>query len=307
MVGDVKDAYYDYYYLGRALAVAEESVQLLKSLEDVTLTQYGTATTDFSTVIKVQIERDRLKSDVAALKDQQQVASARLAAVLGLPSGTPLPLPTRLPESPAPPADVEKLVMTNNPELDALQRKALAEDTSARLARRSFLPDFSVGVNFMTMSGPEDDNETDQSIVAGVTLPLWIGKYRAEAREAEARSRAYQLERTDKANALGVDLKMAIYAFRDAERRKALYRDSLIPQAEQALKVIRQAFSNGKADFSEVIDAQRNLLEFRLQWERACVDREKSLANIDRIAGKDPDVLPPGEWNAETKGRNDEP
>jgi len=43
-----------------------------------------------------------------------------------------------------------------------------------------------------------------------------------------------------------------------------------------------------------VIEAQRSLLEFRLQWERACVDREKSLADIERVAGKDADDLPAG-------------
>jgi len=292
MVRDVKAAYFDCYYLGRALAVTEENLQLMKSLEEVTLTRYETAAAGFTDVIKVQTERDKLKNELADLQDQRSVASARLAAQLGLPADATLPLPTQLTEAPAPTADWAALVSTNHPELESLQTLADAEATSARLARRSYFPDFMVGVNFMIMPAADGGNDYDQSLVAGITLPLWVGKYRAGACEAEARRQAYLLERDDKANGLGVDLKLAVYSFRDAERRNVLYRDSLIPKAEEALKVVRQEFSNGKADFAAVIEAQRSLLEFRLQQERARVDREKSLADIDRVAGKDADVLP---------------
>jgi len=79
---------------------------------------------------------------------------------------------------------------------------AASEETSARLARRSYLPDFMVGVNVMTMPGKNGGDEYDQSLTAGITLPLWFGKYRAGAREAEARSQAYLLERDAKATRL---------------------------------------------------------------------------------------------------------
>ena len=79
---------------------------------------------------------------------------------------------------------------------------------------------------------------------------------------------------------------MAIYKRRDAESRTDLYRDSLLPKAEQVLNVTQQAFAAGRSDFLAVIDAQRALLEFQLAYERARTDQALYLAEIEKLVGE---------------------
>ena len=83
------------------------------------------------------------------------------------------------------------------------------------------------------------------------------------------------------------DLKLVLYNFHDAERKIDLYRDTLIPKADQALNVTQQAFETGKASFLDLIDAQRTLLEFRLAYERALTNRAQRLAEIEMITGEE--------------------
>jgi outer membrane protein TolC len=85
---------------------------------------------------------------------------------------------------------------------------------------------------------------------------------------------------------LEADLKLALYHFRDAERKIDLYRDTLIPKANQSLKVAQQGFEGGKVSFISLIDAERLLLEFQLAHERALVDRAKRLAEIETLINK---------------------
>jgi outer membrane protein TolC len=119
-----------------------------------------------------------------------------------------------------------------------------------------------------------------------LNLPLWIGRYRAAEREARARLRASARRREDKANQLLTDLKFAVFHFRSAERKADLYGNSLIPKAEQALAASQRAFAGGEADFFDLIEAQRTLLEFQLAHERALADRAQRLAEIEMLVGR---------------------
>jgi outer membrane protein TolC len=76
---------------------------------------------------------------------------------------------------------------------------------------------------------------------------------------------------------------MALYRYRDAERKINLYGDTLIPQINQSLNVAQQSYEAGETDFLDLIDAQRQLLTFQLEYERAQVDREQRLAEIEKL------------------------
>ena len=94
-------------------------------------------------------------------------------------------------------------------------------------------------------------------------------------------------ERRDRENSLIVDLKMELYNFRDAERKIDLYRDTLVPKAKQSFTVIQKAFTAGKTDFLDVVDAERTLLEFELSYQRARANRAQRLAKLEELIGQE--------------------
>ncbi|MFO7919287.1 MAG: TolC family protein, partial [Nioella sp.] len=86
-------------------------------------------------------------------------------------------------------------------------------------------------------------------VVVGVSvnLPVWLDKYAAGVREAEARYWAALKARAERENTLSSELKMVLYRFRDAQRKVDLYGDTLVPKAQQSLKATEAAFRAGKA------------------------------------------------------------
>ena len=78
---------------------------------------------------------------------------------------------------------------------------------------------------------------------------------------------------------------MTLFGLRDADRKIDLYRNTLLPKAEQSLKVTELAFTTDKATFLDLIDSQRILLGFQLEQKRALADRAQRVAEIEMLTG----------------------
>ncbi len=289
LYGEVVTSFYEYDFLRRATEITEENCRLLADMVGVVEAMYTAGSVGFSDLVKAQVELDRLKNELATLRDERAARSAKLASLLNLPMDGVLPWPVAAPSAQGLIAEETLMAMLRelNPELKALDAMVQREQEMVNLAKRSRYPDFMVGLGLMVMPGMDDGpDETETGVMAGITLPLWQGKYAAEIREAKAAWEAAVAERENKENEVRAELKMAIFKTKDAERRLRLFDESLIPKAEQAYAVARQEYSAGKTDFMTLIDTQRTLLEFRLMRERAAADREIALAEIGCCVGK---------------------
>ena len=69
------------------------------------------------------------------------------------------------------------------------------------------------------------------------------------------------------------------------ERRDRLFRDTLVPKAEQGFQAAQRQYITGRGTFLQVIDAQRTLLDLRLSWARARADRGQAWARIEQTVG----------------------
>jgi outer membrane protein TolC len=295
----VKEAYCELYYLERAIGITRSSARLLAYLEEVARAGYRGGTGRHAAVIKAQIERAGLEDRLRGLEEMRRPLAARFNAALSRRADAPVAIDSLLPAAPmgaAPTADADALaerLRAAHPELQALSARAAREGLAVELAGKEGYPDLTVGVDYIAtgaartagMAPPPDSGKDPLVATASVSLPLWRGQYRARQREARARQRAVLLEREERENQLLAALELALYGLRDSERRIGLYRDALLPRAEQALGVAQQAYAAGQGSFLELIDAQRTLLEFRLARERAVADRAVRLAEIERLVG----------------------
>lgn len=288
---EVTDAWHEYTYLHRATDIVEENISLLKQLEAVAQTKF-TGGGSYLGVVKAQVELGKLTDRKESLLDLLEPAIARLNAALGRTADSALPRPTIFP-APSLEHDDEKLMAqltASNPELKELAAGVERAEKTIELARKNFRPDVTVSVDYIqtgeAIAAATPGNGKD-AVVAGfsINLPLWWKKLRSGVKEAEATKKAAVAHRIDTSNRLVSRLKLAHFRYRDAERKIALYRDSLVPQAKSALTVAQQAFEGGAADFLETVDAQRLLLEFQLQAERSATDREQRLAEVHMILG----------------------
>ena len=290
----VKSAYYEYYYLGRAVAITKEHIKLLTNLESVARTRFKTGHASHTSVIQAQVELGKLDDRLRTLTSLREPIVAKLNAALNRPSDASLPWPQAIPYDNPVFTDKEAFewLAERNPDLNRLGFLAEKEQFAIKLARKNYYPDITVGLDYVDtdealMPDTPDSGKDPVIAKASVNIPIWFRKYRAAEKEARLRHAAVKEQRVDTENQLGADLKLALYHFRDAKRKIGLYRDTLIPKANQSLRVAQQGFQAGQVSFISLIDAERLLLEFQLAYERALADRAKRVAEIETMVNKD--------------------
>ncbi|MCP5050701.1 MAG: TolC family protein [bacterium] len=289
----VKQAYYDYYLVHRTTGIIAENVRLLKYLEEVLLTKYRTGSAPYADLLKIQVELDRLRDRLAGTKDQLRPVKARLNAALNRPVNAPLPDPPKDIPAELPGIGYDRLVeqlKKNNPGLKAMDASAAVERFGIKLAKKSFYPDFSVGLDYVvtgdtSMPGVTDSGKDPVMAMVSVQLPIWGKKNKAAIREANARYNAALHRKTETENNLLTRLETVYFKFNDAKRKLTLYTKSLLPRAKQALEVSRSAFEAGKMDFINFIDSQRILLAFQLEWEQAKTQHLQRAAELEMLTG----------------------
>jgi len=282
-------AVFNYHYLGRTIAVYEEQIELILNQEAVARQGYSAGETSYTFLLRLQMEREKLESDLASRRDERAVLSSTISSLLNIPDNPALPWPHIEPaESGTFDYELLEMMLAElNPELRMAQAEVEAAAYQKRLAEKARWPSFSVGVGVIVMNGMENQNDqVDVGLSGGISLPLWQGSYRAGVREAAAEARAAAETKINLENELRSELRLAIYKVKDAERRLDLYKEELIPKATQSLNVLNQNLVAGQANLIELIDAQHLLLEFKLQYERALADREIALAEIGCCIGQ---------------------
>jgi len=291
---EVKDAYYEYYYLAKSIDITKENVSLIAHLESVARSRYKTAAGTHPDVIRAQVELGKLEDRYRSLLDMRKPVIARLNAALNRPVDMDIPWPAKIVSEQVEIVDTQLLaeLAEENPQLKALDFKIAQDKKSIELAGKSYYPDFTFGLSFIdtgdAFAGSPSDSGRDPVIASvSINLPLWKEKYDAAVRQARYEHIASVREKTAKTNSLSSNLKMALYQFRDGERKIDLYRDALLPKAGESLKVTEASFRTGAGSFTDLIDAQRILLEFTLSYERALADRAQALARLEMLVGKE--------------------
>jgi len=290
---DVQDPYYELYYLGQAIAITKENMGLLKYIEAVARARYRTAGGDYSHVVRVQVELGKLDDQLRTMEHLKAPIAARLNAALNRPSSASVPFPKAIAQERLQPNDKEILTWLRDasPKLRELAAEIARQQAAIDLARKNYYPDFTLGLSYIDTGSarmPTSDSGKDPIVAeVGLTLPIWYGKYRAAEREAAARLRGARDSLDDRYNALSAQAELGLFKFRDAGRKIELFRDTLVPKAKQSLQATQTAYKAGKASIIDLIDAQRILLAFRLEHQRALANHAQRLAELEKLVGRE--------------------
>jgi outer membrane protein TolC len=278
---DVKRAYYQLYFLAEKIRVDRETLQLLSNLEKSARAQNEAGKVTLQDVLRAQIEQASLKTEIANLEDSRSALMAQFKAALGLGGNDPEPpMPGQF-ESTSLDLSADKVFETalaQNTQIKAMAADVRAAEASITLAKRTRLPDFSLG-----LMADAKMNPTLYRPLGTVSLPIWRDKIAAQIAEAQAGKRSAESRLSDEQIALAVDVAQRTYLYREATRNLELLNDQLLPKARQSLEVARAGYLAGQIDFFNLIDAERTLLGFQLDKVEVATQREVVLTELSLI------------------------
>ncbi|MFT5286058.1 MAG: cobalt-zinc-cadmium efflux system outer membrane protein [Planctomycetota bacterium] len=292
VVLEVKLAWYELFYLERAILSFNEDRDRLQSVEEVIRRDYATGSAAYTTLIRAQVELGQSENKLAGLRDQRVPAIARLNVVLHRSIQSPVSSPNELqvPNKLLSTEELEQRMADLNPELQRIQFEKRAAKADQNRADHEGSPDYTLGLQYINTGGARSANvpgNGDDPLVAtfSIGLPVRRARLDAASRAARARTRMMSANVESKLDQLRSELAQAHFLARDAERQINLYQSSLLPRAKQSFDAIEADFRSGQSDFNELIDAKRVLLDFRLALQRALTDRAIAHARLEFLVG----------------------
>ena len=289
----VKDAYYEFSYLATAIETAKENLELLKHFEEVARAKYRTSEATHPDVIRAQIELAKLEDILNSLKKFKEPTVARLNSILNRQAGEDLdwpqkkiPIKVELVRD-----DIITKIIRMNPELSEMDWQTQAARAEVELSKKKFYPDIGVGVDWIQTgdartSGVSGSGQDAVALMFSINIPLWHDSYKASERQARANVRRYQQKKIDLRNKKIFQALQIIYDIEDSKRKMDLYGNTLVSKAQELIQSSESAYRAGTIDFLSLIDAQRMLLKYQLDYERAIIDNHQSIAELESLTGE---------------------
>lgn len=289
---EVKKKWYQLYRLDQTVGILKENIEILETYESVTLQKYETDQVGQADVLRVQIEKEDLKTRLELEKDNREVAAREFNELLNRQKDRDIVVADTLHAQPLSrsEAELEHAVREQNPQLTKTEYEMASARSSLKVARKAGMPKFGVGIDYMVTGNRSmsvADNGRDAILArAGIQLPLFRGKYRAQKKQAEIELEAVEDRREAAVNRLHTQLDQALRDYREGQRRIKLYKEVQIQRTRQAIQILTEEYAAAATDFEELLRLQRKLLDYELARDQALVKQNTAIARIEYLYGK---------------------
>jgi outer membrane protein TolC len=292
IIEQVKRAYYELYFVQRSTAITQQSRMLAKDLARVAEARFKAAQVSQQDFLRAEVEVQNVDADLIRLRQELQVAQARVARLLHVSPETPLAALAELPPEQLP-NDIQRLyqrAIAARPELHS-QLAAIERDRHAwRLAKLQYFPDvtFSAGWGGMTTDGaiaPTADGISMVEVGLMANVPIYRKRLRAGVREAESKTVASAREYDSLRDQTQQDVKDLFVTVNAEKELLHLFDTQIVPTAEQTLRVSIPAYESGQTDILQLLDNWRDLLRYQVMQQRLEAQLRQSLASLDRVIG----------------------
>lgn len=292
---EVKKVYYEYAYLARSIDITKETIALMDYLEKIANARFSTGSASHADLIRPQVELGKLEDRLRSLQDLKTPLAAQINSLLDRPDNAEVPLPSSIPVMVVTEdkATLMAEMKETSPHLRYWDMKEASEQAGVELAERDFYPDFTFGVESTEVEPSRapthvtGDGQNPVMVSMSFNLPVWFNDKQAAVDENRARAAAARRTHAGLERKLEAQLQLVLYKYRDAGRKLKLYRDALIPKAEQSLGVVMEAFMTGSGSSLDLVDAEQTLLELQLSYYRALTDQAQRMAEMEMLVGRE--------------------
>lgn len=283
----VRKAFSDLLLARDEQRVHDQHVDLARQAIEAARIKYAVGKVSQQDILKAQLTLTSLAEHMIRFGRDADLARARLNTLLGRDPDTPLNIQGEYAILAALPAvqKLEDLALQSRPDLVAAQQAAEQSHRERALAKKAYLPDFTVSAGYMLMQ-PSANMRKAYMVEGSMNLP-WLNrrKHDAEIAEATATATGQDEELIAMRNAAFGQIQDALVEARAAQQLAHTYHDQLRPQAEATLQASVVAYENDKTDFLDLLTSQMTVVDVDLDWFQAVADFDTRMADLELATG----------------------
>jgi outer membrane protein TolC len=286
VLAGLRNAYYEYYLAYRSTEIITQTKDLMKNVQQIAETRYGTGQGTQQDVLRAQLEVLMLLDKLAEEERKKETQAAMINSLVGRNPLATLGRPAELPRPSLGKSaeDLAAMAEAHSPLLLGKQRMVEQSAFEVSSRKKDFLPDMVLSGGWFTRGDKTDVWQA--SLMFKVPLYFWNKSTGIKAANADLHSSQYDYDAAKLAVLARVrDLTAAA---RTSEHHLHLYSSGIIPQAGQALQSATSNYRVGKTDFLSLLDSQSLLLKYQLMEQEELVNLHKTLSMIGEMTGEEP-------------------
>lgn len=288
IVRDVRTAFVEIQYRERGQAILANAREILEEITEIVRDYYANGRAQQHDVLLAELEVARLDDRLLRMRQAQEEARATLSQWIGSKAQEDIPaawasVDNRLARETLP-ARVQ-----NHPRIVAAEHRIRAAESAVNIAREQYKPGWAVELTYGDRSGNNADGRARSDFLfasVSVDLPLFRGARQDRMLSSSAEELNAETARLeDHRRRLTRDLDRSLATLDALTDRLALYKERLIPQAQETSKAALAAYQSDVGDFSTLLRSQISEFELQLDLERAEADQRQVLATLNYLTG----------------------
>jgi len=287
LVASARSAYFSLANAYMQLELNRKSAALMKQFAEISRRKYEVGTRTEADVLSAETELARLEESAFDFQREISDAQTQINTLMNRTAqsllGRPAPLEFK-------PVDfslekVEGMALAHRPEVLIAEQKIAAAQARLDAAHKEWVPEPAFRVEGDRYNGA---SQAVSEVLVGFSINLpWFNraKYKAGVRENQkmVESAEHELDavRLDTLGMVRDQLKKAETFHHHTE----LFRDKLLPLAEQTVTAKRLGYETDKADFLELLTAQQSAREVESMYWDHLMHYHLALAELETLVG----------------------
>lgn len=278
----VAEVFYPLVELKALMKLEHEGLALLHDIYNVAEIQYENNELSLKELFQLDMEIEESKTNFNLLVQQQKSRVAQLNSLLNRPVNSPLEV--------ADEPDNELIISTGiaveeHPLLEALQLQTKSFEAQEKLAQKSALPKFGIGLEYMylddfSMNGMQYEGMNMIMPMLSVSLPVFNKKYKSARKEAKLMQEASQLAYQSQLNQLTSEHYQQL-ALIEAETQSLDLVAFKLKKTKQILELSFTEFENTLISLPNLLKVQQELIA--LQQEEQKIKTRLNIAKENLI------------------------
>jgi len=293
VISKTKGSYFRLANLYLLLDLNNQEEASLSQTVDARKAKFEVGSQSQADYLTADVERQKVIEARRDLEEKLSDEQTQLKTLMNRDPFTPLgrPVSSEALESDLSPDRLRRLILENRPEVRQAQAMVIGASAKVELAKREWIPDPSVSL------GAQHYNAGSQAVSelnAGVSIDLpWFNPKKYRAGESEAQSDALAAEETlegAQTGALGM-LRDQLQKIHTLKHHIELYRDKLLPSAQQTVSSYQADYETDKATLIQVLSSENSLRELETMYNQDLTEYRVALAELESLVGTDLNVV----------------
>ncbi|MBC8265811.1 MAG: TolC family protein [Flavobacteriales bacterium] len=286
----VKSAYYPLVKLQKDLQLQKENREILFTFKQLSTTAFKNGKSSMSDVIRVDIMIDLSNTTILLLEDKIKPLSTRFNKLLNKDENSVIKIHNTLDEPLLIKEYGKDSLVLKNPIIESFALKIKSAQQEVRLAKKSGLPNFGIGLDYVILDKRTDMNvsENGRDIIMpmlSMSLPLYRGKYKAARKQAQFKEASLISAKKNYENKLVSNYESSLFLLKKEQELIKLHQKQII-KTQQIISLLLTEYSNSGKDFEEVLRMQQQLLKYKISEVNAVNNYLIAFAKLDYLTSK---------------------